>query len=217
MKLINVKRSELPSYVHRQLTNLLPTEEDPDLRLIKTHMNTALDRVERCLSGIRVYTPGQFDIMHSSQYCTFLYYLANSIWRLERRADICTRLCLLNKILNGFDCFYEVELPEVFLVGHTVGVVLAKDVTYGNFLALHQNCTIGKNHQIAPVIGDRVVLYPNSAIIGRCRIGSGTVVSQGLSIINRDTPGDSAAFGSKAGDLVFRPLTRNVAADIFNL
>ena len=80
---------------------------------------------------------------------------------------------------------------------------------------LYQNSTVGKNHWVAPVLGDRVVLYPNSAVIGRCRIGSGSLISQGVSVINHDTPGDTAVFRGEQGDLLFKRLQRNVFPDFF--
>jgi serine O-acetyltransferase len=95
-------------------------------------------------------------------------------------------------------------MPEIFFIGHSVGIVLAK-ATYGNYLVLYQNSTVGKNHGIAPVIGDRVILYPNSAVIGKSLVRSGSVLSQGVSIINRDTPGDCLVFQGNGGDLIFRP------------
>ncbi len=118
------------------------------------------------------------------------------------------------KALNGIDCFYEIELPEVFFIGHSVGIVLAK-ATYGNHLVLYQNSTVGKNHGIAPIIGDRVVLYPNSAVIGRCRIGSGSLISQGVSVINQDTPGQSAVFRGHGRNLEYKTLERDVINDFF--
>jgi serine O-acetyltransferase len=121
---------------------------------------------------------------------------------------------LLNKALNGIDCFYEIELPEVFFIGHSVGIVLAK-ATYGNHLVLYQNSTVGKNHGFAPTLGDRVVLYPNSAVIGRCFIGSGSVISQGVSVVNHSTPGESAVFRGQANQLLFKRMCRNVFDDFF--
>ena len=125
-----------------------------------------------------MWTPGRFDHLHSSQYTIFLYYLANTIWRGGGERAVCNKLFGLNKALNGIDLFYEIELPEVFFIGHSVGIVLAK-ATYGNRLVLYQNSTVGKNHGEAPVLGDGVVMYPNTAIIGRCEIGAGTVVEPG--------------------------------------
>lgn len=214
MQIVNIDRRELAPYIRRQLSNILPMEDDPKSGLIDTHMAAALERVERCLSAIRMWPLGQFNVLQSGQYCIFLYFLANTIWRAEHEEGICTRLFLLNKALNSIDCFYEIELPDVFLIGHSSGIVLAK-ATYGNYLVLHQNCTVGKNHGVAPEIGDRVVLYPNSAVIGRSRVGSGTVVAQGVSVINRDTPGESVAFSGLAGDLVFKKMNRNVMEDFF--
>lgn len=214
MKIVNMDADLLPVYVRRQLLNLLPMEEGHDAGLIEVHLAASLRRLRRCIDGVKIWTPGHFDVLHSSQYCIFLYYLANTIWREERAVNVCTRLFLLNKALNGIDCFYEIELPEVFFIGHSVGIVLAK-ASYGNHLVLYQNSTVGKNHGVAPVLGDRVVLYPNSAVIGRCNIGSGSVISQGVSVVNQDTPGESAVFRAEAGRLSFKELQRNVFADFF--
>ena len=214
MNIVNLDRSDLAAYVRRQIMNLLPMPECAEAGLIDVHLPASLQRLERCIGGVKIWAPGRFDVLHSSQYCIFLYYLANTIWRHEQAANVCTRLFLLNKTLNGIDCFYEIELPEVFFIGHSVGIVLAK-ATYGNHLVLYQNSTVGKNHGVAPVLGDRVVLYPNSAVIGRCRIGSGSLISQGVSVINHDTPGDTAVFRGERGDLLFKRLQRKVFTDFF--
>ncbi|QDZ30547.1 hypothetical protein FAY22_09160 [Noviherbaspirillum sp. UKPF54] len=179
-------------------------------------MDEALSRLGRCIDAVRMWKAGQFNYLNSSQYCIYLYYLANTIWRNEHDATVPTRLFLLNKALNAIDLFYEIEMPEVFFIGHSVGIVLAK-ATYGNHLVLYQNSTVGKNHGVAPVIGDGVVMYPNTAIIGRCHIGDGTILSQGTSAINCDTPGNCVAYPGRMGKLVFKPAKRPVLADIFRL
>jgi serine O-acetyltransferase len=69
---------------------------------------------------------------------------------------------------------------------------------------LYQNSTVGKNHGEAPVLGDGVVLYPNTAIIGRCEIGAGTVVSQGTSIVKPEHAGNCMVFAGEAGRLCSR-------------
>ena len=65
------------------------------------------------------------------------------------------------------------------------------------------------------MIGAGVVMYANTAVIGRCRVGAGTVVAQGTSIVNRDTPGGCIAFAAGGGELAFKPLRRPVLDDIF--
>jgi len=86
-----------------------------------------------------------------------------------------------------------------------VGIVLAK-ATYGNFLVFYQNSTVGKNHGEAPVLGDGVVMYPNSAVIGRCKVADGSVLSQGVSVINRDTEPHRLVFQGNGRELVFKPM-----------
>lgn len=205
----------LHDYLARQLDHFFPDGRGPAERAgLQAHLPAALDRLERCIDEVRVWPSGAFDHLHSSQYTTFLYFLANTLWRAGTERPLCNKLFGLNKALNGIDLFYEIEMPEVFFIGHSVGIVLAK-ARYGERLVLYQNCTVGKNHGHAPVLGDGVVLYPNSAVIGRCEIGAGSVIAQGTSVVNRSTPGHCMVFAGDAGGLVFKPPTRPVLDDVF--
>lgn len=217
MELMDQTRQSLIDYTCAQVTTFFPDGKGEMVRSqVSRHLDEALARVERCIYAVRMWTPGRFNYLNSSQYCIYLYYLGNTIWRNERDAAVPTRLFLLNKMLNGIDLFYEIEMPEVFFIGHSVGIVLAK-ATYGNYLVLYQNSTVGKNHGVAPVIGDGVVMYPNTAIIGRCHVADGTILSQGTSIINRDTPGNCIAFQGGQGYPVFKASKRAVLEDIFRI
>jgi serine O-acetyltransferase len=215
MNLKGMTKGALADYVAAQLGHFFPDGQN-DLRASVTRdLDETLDRVQTCVNAVRMWKENEFDYLHSSQYCIFLYYLANTAWRNRQDQKFCTKLFLLNKALNGFDCFYDNALPDKFFIGHSVGIVLAR-TTLANYLVLYQNSTIGKNHGDAPVLGEGVVLYPNTAIIGKCRIGAGTVVAQGCSVINQDTPGDCYVF-SQGDELVFKKPKRNVLADIFRL
>ena len=194
MRFLNINRHELAAYIFAQLDHISPGSVlIENHRLIEAHLPETLKRLENCICGVKAWTPNEFDVLHSSQYCIFLYYLSNTIWRREKAQKLCTRLFLLNKSLNAIDCFYEVELPEVFFIGHSVGIVLAK-ATYGNHLVLYQNSTVGKNHGVAPVLEDGVILYPNTAVIGNCLVKQRSVISQGVSVINRNTEADKVVF-----------------------
>lgn len=217
MELLDQTRQGLVDYTCAQVATFFPDGQGDAVRSqVNRHADEALARAGRCIDAVRMWQPGQFNYLNSSQYCIYLYYLANTIWRRERDPAVPTRLFLLNKALNAIDLFYEIEMPEIFFIGHSVGIVLAK-ATYGNYLVLYQNSTVGKNHGVAPVIGEGVVMYPNSAIIGRCHVGNGTVLAQGTGIINRDTPGDCLAFNGPTGTPVFKPSKRRVLEDIFRL
>ena len=128
-------------------------------------LRTALQRLPHCINAVRLWPLDEFDHLHSSQYTTIPYFLANSLWhtgadralpRTGAERALCHKLFGLNKALNGIDLFYEIDMPDTFFIGHSVGIVLAK-ASYGERLVLYQGCTVGKNHGQAPVIGAGVV------------------------------------------------------------
>ena len=214
LDLVDGSRGGLLDYLERQLANFFPDGAPGTRRALDAHLDEALVRLERCIAAVRMWPAGRFDALHSSQYAIFLYYLSNTLWRHGADLRVGTKLFLLNKALNGIDCFYEIELPEVFFIGHSAGIVLAK-ASYGNHLVLYQHCTVGKNHGVAPVIEDRVVLYPDAAVIGRCRVRTGSVIARGAGVVNHDTPGDCYVFPAAEGALRFKACRRDVLADIF--
>ncbi len=216
MELVNISRAGLVDYTVAQINNFFPDGCDEARARIESHCDEALDRLNRCINGVKVWSEDKFNYLHSSQYCIYLYYLSHSIWKDTGDATTCTKIFMLNKALNGIDCFYEIDLPEIFFIGHSVGIVLAK-ATYGKHLVLYQNSTVGKNHGIAPVLEEGVIMYPNTAIIGRCHVRANTVVSQGTGIINQDTPGNTIAFRGEGSTLVFKPTRHNILADIFRI
>ena len=216
MQLINSSRAELVDYTCAQISHFFPDRKNDVRAAVEQHFDEALHRVGRCINAVRMWKENEFNYLHSSQYCIYLYYLSNTIWRSTKDSVVCTKIFLLNKALNAIDCFYEIELPDIFFIGHSPGIVLAK-ATYGNYLVLYQNSTVGKNHGEAPVIEERVVMYPNTAIIGRSLVRKDTILSQGTGIINQDTPGNSIAFRGEDGKLVFKNSKRDVIADIFRI
>jgi serine O-acetyltransferase len=213
VEIVRIGKQGLRDYLLAQLAQFFP-DGRAAAAPIDVHLDQALARTNICINAVKAWQTDHFDYLHSTQYCTFLYFLANTLAREGADREVCTKLFLLNKALNGIDLFYEIAMPEVFFIGHSVGIVLAK-ATYGNYLVLYQNSTVGKNHGVAPVLGEGVVMYPNTAIIGRCHVGDGSVLSQGTSVVNQDTPGQCLVFAGAAGKLVCKPAGRDVLDDIF--
>jgi serine O-acetyltransferase len=214
LKLINSDRQQLLVYIERQLQHFFPDQERDMAAIMSRHVDEALARLQRCINAVKMWRLDEFDYLHSSQYTIFLYYLSNTIWKNERQQRLCAKLFYLNKTLNGIDLFYEIEMPEVFFIGHSVGIVLAK-AHYSNYLVLYQNSTVGKNHGVAPRLGEGVIIYPNAAIIGGCDIANGSVIAQGVSVVNRNTPGNCLCFQGEAGELRFKRTERNILDDFF--
>ena len=217
MKLVDHTQASLARYVVAQINAIVPDGRAESFHaVVEKCLDEALTRAVRCIDGVRWWKPGEFNTLHSSQHCIFLYFLANTIARRTGDTAAATRLFLVNKALNGIDLFYEIEMPNVFFIGHSVGIVLAK-ATYGEHLVLYQNSTVGKSGGVAPVVGDRVVVHPNCAIIGRSRVADGTILAQGTSVINRDTRPGKIAFNGAGGALSFADAKVDIIGDIFRL
>lgn len=217
MRLVDQTINGLIDYTCAQISTFFPDGKNDIVRKeVTLHIQESLHRLERCINSIKAWPPEEFYYLQTAQYAMYLYFLSNSIWRSGGDVGVCSRLFYLNKALNGIDCFYEIDMPDIFCFGHSTGIVLAK-AKYSNYLVLHQSCTIGKDNGLAPELEEGVVLYPHSAIIGRCKVLKGTVVSYGSSILNRDTPGDCLVYGGGGSKLMFAPPMRNLLEDFFRL
>ena len=217
MKLVDHTRDSLVAYLTAQCAHIVPDgREDAFRKAVHAHLDEALERMHVCINACAPWRPDQFNVLQSSQHCIFLYFLSNTIYRRSGDTAAATRLFLMNKALNGIDLFYEIQMPPVFYIGHSVGIVLAK-ATYGNYLVLYQNSTVGRHKDQIPVIGDRVVLYPNTAVIGRSVIGNDAVLSQGVSAVNKKVPDGVIAFRSGGSDLAFQPRPDDLLKEYFRL
>lgn len=211
-------RDELTSYVARQAGALFPDGRGTPAELVAP-VTRALERVEQCFSRINLkyFRDGGetcFDHLHTDQYAMFLYLLSNSVHRMGGDPRLASKIYALNKALHGVDAFYEVELPEVFVFQHPVGTVLGR-ATYGNYFFVYQRCSVGSNLDGAsPTIGEGVVMFGGSAIIGSSTVGNNCWLSVDAVVMDATVPGDAAVFG-RSPDLIVKPTRRNVTRDLF--
>lgn len=218
MRLVDHTRESLVAYTTAQCAAVVPDGREAAFRAaVDAHVDAALERLHRCINACAPWRMDEFNVLQSSQHTIYLYYLANTIWRQSGDTAAATRLFLMNKAFNGIDLFYEIAMPEVFYIGHSLGIVLAK-ATYGNHLVLYQNSTVGRHKDQIPVIGDRVVLYPNTAVVGRAVVEDDCVISQGTRVINKRVPKGSMAFASdRPGELAFRPRPDDLLQEYFRI
>lgn len=194
----------LASYVSRQLENLFPSF-GADRQIIPQEVQAAVDSTSRCVSRARDAKFSEFNYLISGHNAQFLYHLSREVAKDPEAKVIASKLFLLNKAVNGIDLYYEVEMPDYFLIGHTVGMVFAK-ACYGNYCVFHQGCTVGRNGDERPILEDGVSMYPNSSIIGRCHVRSNTVLTPGVQLINQDSPGNCYVFMGERGRPIFKEL-----------
>ena len=127
-----------------------------------------------------------------------------------------TRAYALNKALHALDVPGAVGLPRVLCVQHPVGTVLGR-AKYGNFLFVYQGCTVGGNLSLEyPTVGEGVVLYAGSAVIGRSRIGDNNWIGAGAIVKDQDVPKNSIVFG-QSPHLIIKPTRRSVIRELFKV
>lgn len=207
--------TDLIGYVSKQLNHFYPDKFSLDS--LPDVFPEALCRLEICINSVKLWNYGQFNHLHSTQYCIFLYLLSRVAYEKGLTTELATKLFLLNKALNGIDLFYEIEMPKKFFIGHTVGIVLSK-AKYEDYLVLYQNSTIGKNNGNAPIIGQGTIVFPNAAILGNSITGSFTTISQGAKLINATTPHNSIVFnGINSGKPIIKLAPRRYIEDYFRI
>lgn len=198
--IINPSKEALNKLVRHQINNLfiLGVDEEEVLNLV---FPQALNKVEVCFGASRnkyYARDGQvyFSIYHSGQYCIFLYFLSRLVYlSCSGCRDLADKIYYLNKVLNGLDLFYEVEMPDVFHLDHPVGSVMGR-AEYGEGFSFSQLCTVGNNKGVYPRIGNNVRMLSGSKLIGNSVVGDNVLISANCYIKDFDIPSDSIVFGS---------------------
>lgn len=209
--------SQLAAYVMRQIGYFFPDDHRMDSGTFESATTIALSRYSFCCAHIGLkyyqkYGHPLFDHMHSDQYAMVLYYLSRALFE-SHHPDLASRVYYLNKALHALDIFYEVVLPEVFLLSHPVGTVLGR-ASYGKFLAVYQNCTVGSNAGAYPRLGENVVLYAGATVVGKTNLGDNTIVSAHGFLRDETVPSNSVVFGSSPHPIV-KPLKTDIRGQIF--
>lgn len=209
---------QLAAYVARQVSSLFPDREVRGAEL-RRPVETALARLAQALGGMTdKYLPAgserAFNHRNTDHYAMFLYLVSNSVFREGGTPELAEKAYALNKALHALDLYYEVALPDIFFFQHPVGTVLGR-ARYSNYFAVYQRCTIGGKDRVYPEIGEGVVMYGGSAIIGKCRIGNNVWLSTGTVVLQQDVPDNSVVFG-QSPSLTIKPTRRDVCRDFFH-
>ena len=199
--LLEIPRSALEKMVVKQINNLFYFINKEEKNIVRDTIEEALERSAYSFSRLnsKYYTQNgetYFNPFHSGQYSIFLYYLSNSVFsHYPRERTLADRIYYLNKALNAVDLFYEVELPKIFFVDHPLGSVMGR-AKYGNYFSFAQNCTVGNNKGIYPVIGENVRMMSGATILGNCTIENDVIISANSYVKDIDIPSCSIVFGT---------------------
>ena len=196
---LDIPREDILNNLCNQINSFFSCSEK-ERQTLNIYFDKALERAEICFLGInnKYWTlPNgevKFNPFHSVQYMTFLYFIANELYRNNVSSLLSDKLYYLNKIMNGLDMYYAIELPKVWSAEHPVGSVLGR-AQYGDRFFFYQGCTVGGNHGIYPNIGRNVKMFAHSKIIGNCKIGDNVKIGAGCLIKDENIPENSIVFG----------------------
>jgi serine O-acetyltransferase len=197
---LSLDKAQLAGLAARQCNNFVPDGADIDARALQAAVPRALKRLETCFAAVdnKYFFDGDrsvFSHLHGDQYAMWLYFLANQLYRDGGDIAICSKLFLVNKAMFACDIFYEVALPDIFLLVHPVGTVLGRG-SYSDYFVAYQRCGIGSNRDIYPRMGRNVTLRPGSAILGNCTIGNNVQVATESLVLDRDIADCSIYIGN---------------------
>jgi serine O-acetyltransferase len=194
----SLSREEISKYLERQLITFFPDNQTygildnvVEYTLQKLQYNFQHIKLDYFWKNGAVY----FNHLNADQYTIFVYYASNIAFEDFQNEKLASKLFYLNKILHGFHCMYDTKLPDIFLVIHGSGIVLGK-AKYDDYFVVTHGVTVGSNSKWeAPTLGKRIVMYPNSSIIGNATISNDTCFSMGSRLMDIDTFPNSLVFG----------------------
>ncbi|QED36521.1 serine acetyltransferase [Antarcticibacterium arcticum] len=100
---------------------------------------------------------------------------------------------------------HSVEIPhacsigEGLYMGHFKAIIINQNARIGNNCNISQGVTIGRESRGkrigSPVIGNRVLIGPNSIVVGNIQVGDDVLIAP-LTFVNFDVPANSVVMGS---------------------
>ncbi len=204
--LFETSREAILQGLNNQLSSFFTISKD-ETRQMELLSELVFKRCEICFLGNtnKYYSKAgsvYFNPFHSGQYTVFLYFFSNSVYKAgKNHCRLADKIYYLNKIMNSCDLFYEVELPTIFMLDQPVGTVLGR-AKYGENFKFTQNCTVGSNNDISPIIGNDVTMTANSKIFGNSKIGKNVIIGVDTCIKDEDIPDYSLVFGQSPNLLI---------------
>jgi len=113
----------------------------------------------------------------------YIYRLGRSIFLKDNNDK---RISILHGLMRYFcscEIYFNTKIDVGFYINHGLGAIIGSRQTIGKNFRIHQNCTIGhKKNGLGEksgngaIIGDNVIMYANSSIIGEITIGDNVII-----------------------------------------
>ena len=121
---------------------------------------------------------------YTSNHFLRIYYR----WRLKKY-----RLCY------GLEIPWDTKIGKGLYLGHAFNITINKDAVIGDFCNIHKGVVIGRENRGkrkgCPVIGNKVWIGINAAIVGAITIGDDVLIAPNA-FVNVDVPSHSIVYGN---------------------
>ena len=202
-----IPKEKIIKLLNKQIKNVFFLSKH-ESNILKKYYDEVLKRCEKCFfQNPNKYYKKEingrnddvyFNPYHSVQYMIFLYYFSNTLYYNTLEKELCDKIYYLNKMLNGVDIYPAVQLPSFFMAEHPVGSVIGR-AKIGEGFMFFQNCTLGgierDKKEIYPELGNNVIMYAGSSILGECIIGNNVNIGAGAIVKNQNIPENHTVFG----------------------
>ncbi len=196
---LNISRINLRNYLIKQLNYMFPDEKEVAVHMLDDYISKALFKIRRSFDTIRSKyyqkkNKSYFDYLNGDHYAVFLYWVSNIAFN-EGQISLAKKMFLLNKCMFGLDLFYEINMPDIFIMVHPLGSVVGR-AKFSDFLVIYQGVTIGSTSQgVYPEFAEKIVLYSNTSVIGRCYLKENVVLGSNATLINQEVDSDKVVLG----------------------
>lgn len=131
-----------------------------NINYIKSQINNIFPWVSEYKKIIKLYKKSHTYYMKGNKILAYYYYY---------------------KISKRYNCYISpsAEIGENIKFPHPTGIVIGENVKIGNNCIIYQNVTLGRKYQDKPeypIIGDDVIIYSNSTIVGKITIGNNSII-----------------------------------------
>ena len=215
---LSLEPPSLRDYIVSLLSSYLPDRLSAHVEM--KSIDFALQRLEFSHYHInkKYYQANGFPVfnhLNADHFASFLWFLGNTIFKHHDDELLPTKLSYLNKIMHGLDLFYSVAMPDIFMLVHPVGSVIGH-ASFKNYLMIYQNCSVGATDSEYPVLGEGVVLYSKTSVLGASKVGDNVLLGANTLIVNSSVSDNTIIVGQKP-NLRSWDYTGNVICDKFEM
>lgn len=167
---------------------------------------TEKDRKGRCSKAVLCKTFLHEYFRHESFHYTF--WLRIGFLLVQHKGNIFVKIlrCIVyiihlrNSHRLGIQIPLGTKIGKGLKFGHYSNIVIAAGAVIGDNCTLHNGVTIGRTFSKeggTPIIGNHVIIFPNSSVVGKVCIGDGCIIASNT-VVTKDFEANTLLCGSPA-------------------